>query len=196
MLPPLVEAGHRVVCPDFVGFAMLDKPTDLGPGTTTGTWSWWRIRGIEDLPRHVTVVVQDSGGPIGLRWAVENEDRVGRLVILNTWLFTGRVSKGFMQWRDFAERIDLPVGFVIQGATATELPQAGDFTRDQGTASDARVEGRRSPVPADRADHRPGRRRRRDAGGVGRAIAMAQAGPRGLLSPTPRFRTRAPARPS
>jgi haloalkane dehalogenase len=48
---------------------------------------------------------------------------VARLVILNTGLFTGRVSKGFMAWRDFAERNpDLPVGFVIQSATTTELP--------------------------------------------------------------------------
>src|SRR5438045_5005941 len=71
----------------------------------------------------VTVVVQDWGGPIGLRWAVENADRVGRLVILNTGLFTGRVSKGFMAWRDFAERNpDLPVGFVVDGATATDVP--------------------------------------------------------------------------
>src|SRR3989442_11971138 len=72
--------------------------------------------------REATVVVQDWGGPIGLRWAVENPDRVERLVILNTGLFTGRVSKGFMAWRNFAERNpDLPVGFVIDGATATEL---------------------------------------------------------------------------
>jgi haloalkane dehalogenase len=69
------------------------------------------------------VVVQDWGGPIGLRWAVKNADRVARLVILNTGLFTGRVSKGFLRWRDFAERNpDLPVGFVIQGGTTTELP--------------------------------------------------------------------------
>jgi haloalkane dehalogenase len=48
---------------------------------------------------------------------------VGRLVILNTGLFTGRVSKGFMAWRDFAERNpDLPVGFVVGGATATDVP--------------------------------------------------------------------------
>ena len=73
--------------------------------------------------RDATVVVQDWGGPIGLRWAVENAERVARLVILNTGLFTGRVSKGFMAWRDFAERNpDLPVGIVISGGTATELP--------------------------------------------------------------------------
>jgi haloalkane dehalogenase len=55
---------------------------------------------------------------------VENADRVARLVILNTGLFTGRVSKGFLAWRNFAERNpDLPIGFVIQGATTTELSE-------------------------------------------------------------------------
>ncbi len=44
-------------------------------------------------------------------------------MILNTGLFTGRVSKGFLAWRDFAEKNpDLPVGFVIQGATTSALP--------------------------------------------------------------------------
>ncbi|HEY1275778.1 MAG TPA: haloalkane dehalogenase [Thermoleophilaceae bacterium] len=123
LVPPLAEAGHRVICPDYAGFGRSDKPTERG---------WYSYdRHVElvsallaslDL-RDATVVVQDWGGPIGLRWAVENAERVARLVILNTGLFTGRVSKGFMAWRDFAERNpDLPVGFVIQGATTTELP--------------------------------------------------------------------------
>ena len=66
--------------------------------------------------------MQDWGGPIGLRWAVEHADQVGRLVIMNTGLFTGRVSKGFMAWREFAERTpDLPIGMIMQGATTTDL---------------------------------------------------------------------------
>jgi haloalkane dehalogenase len=44
-------------------------------------------------------------------------------VIMNTGLFFGRVNEAFMAWRNFAERNpDLPVGFVIQGATATDVP--------------------------------------------------------------------------
>jgi haloalkane dehalogenase len=123
MLPPLVDDGFRVVCPDYAGFGRSDKPTNRG---------WYSYdRHVELVSRllgsleleHANVVVQDWGGPIGLRWAVENANRVGRLVILNTGLFTGRVSKGFLAWRDFAERNpDLPVGFVIQGATSSELP--------------------------------------------------------------------------
>jgi haloalkane dehalogenase len=118
----LVEAGHRVVCPDLVGFGRSDKPTDQG---------WYTYeRHVEYVTRHleqielsdVTVVVADWGGPIGLRWAVEHANQVGRLVVMNTGLFTGRVSKGFMAWREFAERTpDLPIGMIMQGATTTEL---------------------------------------------------------------------------
>jgi haloalkane dehalogenase len=122
LVPPLVDGGRRVICPDYAGFGRSDKPTDRGWYTyDRHVELMTELLGALDL-RDATVVVQDWGGPIGLRWAVENADRVGRLVILNTGLFTGRVSKGFMAWRDFAERNpDLPVGFVIQGATATEL---------------------------------------------------------------------------
>jgi haloalkane dehalogenase len=43
---------------------------------------------------------------------------------MNTGLFTGQVNEAFMAWRNFAERNpDLPIGFVIQGATATDVPQ-------------------------------------------------------------------------
>ena len=122
MVPPLVAGGTRVICPDFAGFGRSDKPTDR---------AWYsydnhldQVAGVlEGLDlSEATVVVQDWGGPIGLRWAVENTDRVARLVIMNTGLFTGRVSKGFLAWRDFAERNpDLPVGFVLQSATTTEL---------------------------------------------------------------------------
>ena len=123
MVRPLVEAGHRVVVPDYAGFGRSDKPTDQG---------WYTFNRHSELMtgvldgldlRHAIVVVQDWGGAIGLRWAIENTDRVAALSISNTGLFTGRVSKGFLAWRAFAEKNpDLPVGFVIQSATATDLP--------------------------------------------------------------------------
>ncbi|MFI5025775.1 MAG: haloalkane dehalogenase [Solirubrobacterales bacterium] len=123
MLGPLVEAGNRVICPDMAGFGRSDKPTDR---------DWYTYDRHSELTggllagldlSDATVVVQDWGGPVGLRWATENTDRVGAIVILNTGLFLGRVSKGFIAWRNFAEKNpDLPVGFVIQGGTTTELP--------------------------------------------------------------------------
>ncbi len=123
MIGPLVDAHHRVICPDYPGFGRSDKPTEIG---------WYTYERFVAAVTHqlaalnlrdVTVVVQDWGGPIGLRWAVEHADRVRALVILNTGLFTGQVSEGFLRWRSFAQRTgtDLPVGQVLQGATATEL---------------------------------------------------------------------------
>jgi haloalkane dehalogenase len=123
MLDALVAAGQRVVCPDLVGFGRSDKPTDE---------RWYSYdRHVETVAAHLdqldlhdlTVVVQDWGGPIGLRWAVEHADRVERLVILNTGLYAGRVSKGFFRWLAFVESTpDLPVGAIVQAGTATDLP--------------------------------------------------------------------------
>jgi haloalkane dehalogenase len=123
MVPPLVAAGNRVICPDYAGFGRSDKPTEQG-WYTYDRHSELMSKLLAELDlSDAVVVVQDWGGAIGLRWAVENADRVGALVILNTGIFSGRVSKGFLAWRDFAEKTpDLPVGFVINGATATDLP--------------------------------------------------------------------------
>ena len=72
MLGPLVEAGYRVICPDYAGFGRSDKPTDRG---------WYTYdRHVELVTKLLAgldlsdaiVVVQDWGGPIGLRWAIEN----------------------------------------------------------------------------------------------------------------------------
>jgi haloalkane dehalogenase len=122
MVGPLVAGGHRVVCPDYPGFGRSDKPTARG-WYTYDRHVEYMSRLLEQLDvRDATVVVQDWGGPIGLRWAMENPARVERLVILNTGLFAGQVNEAFMAWRGFAERNpDLPVGFVIQSATKTDL---------------------------------------------------------------------------
>jgi haloalkane dehalogenase len=74
---------------------------------------------LEELDLHgATAVVHDWGGPIGLRAAVEHPERITRLVILDTGLFTGRqrMSEAWLRFRDFVERTeDLPVGFLVRG---------------------------------------------------------------------------------
>ena len=126
MVGPLA-ASHRVVVPDLFGFGRSDKPLDR---------AWYsydrHVDSLQELIRQleleeVTLVVQDWGGPIGLRVAMEDPDRFARLVILNTGLFRpgpGWPTPGFLAWRNFAlENPDLPVGMILQGATATDLPE-------------------------------------------------------------------------
>jgi haloalkane dehalogenase len=119
VMPPVRDAGFRCVAPDLVGFGRSDKPSDIG------FYSYDRhvelaATLLEDLDlRGATMVVHDWGGPIGLRVAVEHRDRVDRLVILDTGLFTGhqKMTDAWIAFRDFVERTeDLPVGFLVRGA--------------------------------------------------------------------------------
>jgi haloalkane dehalogenase len=123
VLPPVRAAGYRVILPDLVGFGRSDKPTDLG------WYSYERHVGyistlFEDLDlRDATVVVHDWGGPIGLRIAVDNPDRVSRMVVMDTGLFTGRqhMSDAWKAFRDFVERTeDLPISMLVRNACKTD----------------------------------------------------------------------------
>jgi len=124
MIPPL-SARFRVIAPDYLGFGRSDKPLQIEDYTYDLHVASIRalVEGL-DL-RRITVVVQDWGGPIGLRVAAESQDRFARLVVLNTGLFAskGWPTPGFMQWRNFAERVgrEMPVGRIIQSATIREL---------------------------------------------------------------------------
>lgn len=70
MIPILVEAGHRVICPDFVGFGRSDKPTRREDHTYARHVERMRALAFDVLDlRNVTLVGQDWGGLIGLRLA-------------------------------------------------------------------------------------------------------------------------------
>lgn len=119
VIPPVREAGFRCVAPDLVGFGASDKPVDIG-WYSYDRHTEMAATLLEDLDlRGATIVVHDWGGPIGLRLAVEHPDRIERLVILDTGLFTGhqRMTDAWIAFRDFVARTeDLPVGFLVRGA--------------------------------------------------------------------------------
>jgi len=123
VIPPVRDAGFRCVAPDLAGFGRSDKPTDFG------FYSYDRHTELaatllEDLDlRDATAVVHDWGGPIGLRLAVEHPERISRLVILDTGLFTGhqKMTDAWIAFRNFVERTeDLPVGMLVRGACKTD----------------------------------------------------------------------------
>ncbi len=119
VIPPVRDAGFRCIAPDLPGFGRSDKPTDF---------SWYSYdRHVEAVAplleeldlRDATFVVHDWGGPIGLRLAVEHPDRVARLVVLDTGLFTGhqKMTDAWLTFRAFVDRTeDLPVGMLVRGA--------------------------------------------------------------------------------
>jgi len=136
LIPRLADAG-RVVAPDYFGFGRSDKPTRIEDYSYDFHYgSIERLADELDL-REVTVVVQDWGGPIGLRLAVERPDRVARLVILNTGIGAGRApSPEWLRFRAFMRRVgtDIVPGQLVRISAVTEL-------------ADEVVEGYNAPFP-------------------------------------------------
>jgi haloalkane dehalogenase len=123
-LIPQLAAAARIVAPDYFGFGRSDKPTRIEDYSYDFHFaSIARLAEELDL-RGTTVVVQDWGGPIGLRLAVEQPDRVARLVILNTGIGAGRApSPEWLRFREFVRRVgtDLIPGQLIRLSAVTEL---------------------------------------------------------------------------
>jgi haloalkane dehalogenase len=140
LVPPLAGAG-RVLAPDYFGFGRSDKPVAR---------EWYsydaHYRSIErfalelDL-RRATLVVQDWGGPIGLRLAVEHSDRVDRLAILNTGIGAGRApSPEWLRFRELVRRVgpELRAGRLVAISCARGLDDEVEAAYD-------------APFPADEA---------------------------------------------
>jgi haloalkane dehalogenase len=121
---PSIAGAARAVVPDYFGFGRSDKPTWIGDYSYDFHYaSIERLADELDL-REATVVVQDWGGPIGLRLAVERPDLVARLVVLNTGIGAGRPpSEEWLRFREFVRRVgtELVPGQLVRISAVSEL---------------------------------------------------------------------------
>jgi len=125
MIPILVDAGHRAICPDLVGFGRSDKPTRIEDHTYARHVEWMRALAFDVLDlRDVTLVGQDWGGLIGLRLAAEHPERFARVVVANTGLPNGEQPMAEIWWR-FREAIttapEINVGWFVQGGCRQQM---------------------------------------------------------------------------
>jgi haloalkane dehalogenase len=104
LIPPLAERA-RCIAPDYFGFGRSDKPTER---------SWYSYerhvasikRLVDELDlRRITLVVQDWGGPVGFRFAVENPERVTRIVVMNTGIGARAPSDEWLRFQSFMRRV-------------------------------------------------------------------------------------------
>jgi haloalkane dehalogenase len=125
MIPELVDAGHRCVVPDLVGFGRSDKPSQQADYTYARHVRWMHdlLVGHLDL-RRVTFFGQDWGGLVGLRVVALEPDRFDRLVLANTGLPTGHrpPNDAFMAWQRFSRESPVfDIGTLVARACVTPL---------------------------------------------------------------------------
>ena len=128
MIPTLVAAGHRVICPDLVGFGRSDKPTQREDHTYARHVEWMRTLAFDVLDlRRVTLVCQDWGGLIGLRLAAEHPERFSRIIVANTGLPTGDMPMPDIWWtfrKAIREQPSIEVGSFVQWGCQQQMTDA------------------------------------------------------------------------
>jgi len=129
MIPIFVNAGYRVVAPDYYGFGRSDKPVD----DAVYTFDFHRnsmISFIQNLDlNNIILVCQDWGGLIGLTLPVEMPTRFSKVILMNTALGTGEgvPSPGFRAFRDWVNKTpDIDVGRLMLRGTPILSPEEVD----------------------------------------------------------------------
>ncbi|WNJ20619.1 haloalkane dehalogenase [Pontibacter sp. G13] len=124
MIPPLVQAGFRVMAPDLIGFGKSDKPIHMEDYSyeryLNWMWDWMDAVSIEQAH----LFCQDWGGLLGLRMVADQPNRFDRVIAANTILPTGDnpPNEAFQKWQKFAAEVPVfPVSNIIQRATVSEL---------------------------------------------------------------------------
>ncbi len=126
MIPVLLESGARVVAPDFPGFGMSDKPVKV----EQYTFHFFRnflLRFVEHLNLgHITLVVQDWGGMLGLTLPVDLgfRARLARLIVMNTTIPVGEIGRpAFYKWR---QRVRTTFDFKVGSYLKSVIPHLTD----------------------------------------------------------------------
>ena len=139
MIPPLVEAGYRIVAPDLVGFGRSDKPTDRTDYTYANHVRWLTtfVGGLDRPANGFHVFVQDWGGLLGLRMIAEHPDWFDHVVIGNTALPEGEpMGEGFMRWQQMSQEMDpMDCGMLLRMSCQTRQ------------LTDAEIDAYRAPFP-------------------------------------------------
>ena len=92
-IKPLTAAGYRAIAPDWIGAGYSDHPR-ADAALTFAHHIADLVSLVDQLDlRGFVIVGQDWGGPQGVGAALQRVEKLSALVLMNTWVFTGLISK-------------------------------------------------------------------------------------------------------
>jgi haloalkane dehalogenase len=146
MIPAFASAGFRAVAPDLIGFGKSDKPADPSDYSYAKHVAWITTWLDAINLRNAILLCQDWGSLIGLRVAMENQDRFAAIVVANGFLPTARqsVPLAFRAWRAFAAFSPVfPIGRIVASGCVSKLSRDIVAAYDAPFPSDAYKAGAR-----------------------------------------------------
>lgn len=102
-----LRTNFKCMAIDHIGFGLSDKPKLYDYSTQNQSRSLERFVIEKDL-KDITLVVHDFGGPIGLNCAMNHPDRIKRIVILNSWLWSSAADPDFKRLSNILKSPLLP----------------------------------------------------------------------------------------
>ncbi|SDT58518.1 Pimeloyl-ACP methyl ester carboxylesterase [Pseudomonas prosekii] len=119
LAPRLSAAGRRVIAFDFLGFGASDKPTNFRYDFEQQLADFNAV--VNDLKLNSVIPVgHDAGGPAAVNFALDNQDRVASLVLLNCYYANASV----LAFPDFIELCCNPKTKLLAHAMMTDPKQA------------------------------------------------------------------------
>jgi pimeloyl-ACP methyl ester carboxylesterase len=120
-----LKKNFRCIALDHIGFGLSDKPEEYDYSTLNHS-NTFRLF-VEQLKlSEFSLIVHDFGGPIALNYAIENPEKVNKIVILNSWLWSSKDDPEFLRmtrilhnpllpflyrYLNFSPRFILPMSF-------------------------------------------------------------------------------------
>lgn len=120
-----LRTTNRCIAIDHIGFGLSDKPEHYDYSTQNHSRTLEKFITDKDL-NDITLVVHDFGGPIGLNVAIRQPQRIKKIVVMNSWLWSSRNDPDFIKmskilkspllpflyrWLNFSPRFILPGSF-------------------------------------------------------------------------------------
>ena len=91
-----LKSNYRCIAVDHIGFGLSDKPEhyDYSPQHHSKTLEYFIH---EKQLQNITLVVHDFGGPIGLNVAIKHPEKINKIIILNSWLWSSNNAPDFIK---------------------------------------------------------------------------------------------------
>ena len=102
-----LRLNYRCVTLDYIGFGLSDKPEHYDYSVQNHGKTLEKFILEKDLS-DITLVVHDFGGVIGLNFAIRYPEKIKRLVILNSWLWSSKSDPEFVRLSKFLKSPLLP----------------------------------------------------------------------------------------
>ncbi len=102
-----LRENYRCIALDHIGFGLSDKPEQYDYSTINHSATFEKFVLAQNL-QNITLVVHDFGGPIGLDFALKHPERVKRLVVLNSWMWSSENDPDYIKFSKILKSPLLP----------------------------------------------------------------------------------------